>query len=344
MPVSIGESISANLAGDLLKTFLGWQMSVAEALVRDVMGALASATAVSPAEGNDWFSGVAHDMFPVELVVVAPLLFVATISAIFHQDPRRLARAWAVGLPLSLIGGFAAANLGLLGLNVTDSLSSFIQAEVAPSLGTDFVTAVTLGANGGAAGPVGALFSVVVLLGGVAIWLELVLRSAAVELAIFFMPLAFAAVVWPSTAHLAKRLAHLLIALLLAKPVIVAALCLGDNALRSAPAGASSLVTGAAILLLAAFSPMALLKLVPLVEVSAISHLQGLSRQPLYVAGRTAQRAMAYVGAATGGTHLAAPADVDPDTAGQLLGQMGPGVGGGSRQDDDGLGPAGPPS
>ena len=133
----------------------------------------------------------------------------------------------------------------------------------------------------------GDLFSLVVLAGGLAIWLELALRAASVELAIFFMPLAFAGLVWPATAHWAKRLLHVLGALLFAKPVIVAALCLGDNALTSTKAGPSSLVTGAAILLMAAFAPMVLLKLVPMVEVSAIAHLQGVSRQPFHAAERS---------------------------------------------------------
>ena len=41
------------------------------------------------------------------------------------------------------------------------------------------------------------------------------------------MPLALAGLVWPATAHWAKRLIEVLVALLLMKPVIVGALCLG---------------------------------------------------------------------------------------------------------------------
>ncbi|HUB70322.1 MAG TPA: hypothetical protein VL984_07860 [Acidimicrobiales bacterium] len=335
-------SITASAANELLKVLLTWEMSLTEALVKDVMSALAEATAVTPAKGNGWFGTVAHEMYPVEVLVMAPLLFAATISAIFHQDMRRLARAWAVGLPLSMIGGFAAANAGLSGLQLTNVLSTLIQKNTAPHLGSDFVTAVALGANSGAAGPVGALFSLVVLAGGVAIWLELALRSAAIELAIFFMPLAFAALVWPSTTYLAKRLVQLLVALLLAKPIIVGALCLGDNALTSSSASASSFVTGSAILLMAAFSPMALLKLVPVIEVSAISHLQGLARQPLSIAERNVQRAFGHVRSARDKASQSQPAEPElaPSVARQVVSQMGAAASGAASSADHPLGPA----
>jgi hypothetical protein len=54
-------------------------------------------------------------------------------------------------------------------------------------------------------------------------------------------------------------------------------------------------VSGVAILLMAAFAPMALLKLVPLVEVSAIAHLEGLSRRPFQAAERGMHRVMGAV-------------------------------------------------
>jgi hypothetical protein len=209
--------------------------------------------------------------------------------------------------------------------------------------------------------------SLLVIVGGLLIWLELALRSAAIELAVFFMPLALAGLVWPATAHWAKRLAEVLGALLLAKPVVVGALCLGANALTSAKAGASSVVTGSAILLLAAFAPVALLKLVPIAEASAIGHLQDVSRQPFRAAERAVHGAMSVATRAgiisQGASHSIAVGG----GAGQLLNQVsrpdgsgpgsgpgpnpGPGSGtgtaphsGSSPGFDPGLGPAGDPA
>jgi hypothetical protein len=329
----IGGSISGDLANDLVKAFLDLEADVVKQLVEGVMSAIAATTSVTPEEGNGWFASVADNLAPVEMMVVAPLIFAATIGAIFRQDLGRLARIWGAGLPISLIGGFAVVKLAYIGMTVTDGLSSLVQAEVAPNMGTDLVNAVTFGINNSLAGPLGGLISLVVLAGGLTIWLELALRAAAIELAVFFMPLAFAGLVWPVTAHWAKRLLQLLSALLLAKPVIVGALCLGDNALTSSRTGPSAMVTGAAILLMAAFAPMVLLKLIPLVEVSAIAHLQGLSRQPVQAAERSFHRVMAMAGSAR------AAASVAPTgSASQLLNQIG-----GPGDDGHPLGPARPP-
>lgn len=344
IPSSIGSSISSALALDLYKLALKVEAKMVKELLEGVMGA---ATATTSVTGGGWFAYAAGRLLPVEGMVVAPLLFAATIGAIFRQDLRRLGYIWCVGLPIALIGGYAMVNLTSAGLSVTDGLSSVIQAEVAPHLGADFISAVTLGVTPGTGG-IGNLFDLVLLAGGLAIWLELAVRAAAIELAVFFMPLALAGLVWPATAHWAKRLVQILAALLLSKPVVVGALCLGDNAITSSQAGVSSMVTGAAILLMAAFAPMVLLKLVPMVDAPAIAHLQGLSRQPFYAAERSARRIVAAVGVASGVPAAAAFAKNPPpsDSANQLLGQVGQGGDGGrGGSEADQLGPAAfPPS
>lgn len=343
LPFSISGDLAEALATALVKAVTTLEADIVRSLTKDVMAAALATTSISPAEGNNWFGPVSTDLFPVAVVVVAPLLFAATIGCILRQDMRRLARVWAAGLPMSLIGSFIVVKLTGTGLSFTDALSSLVQSDVAPHVGTDFLNAVTFGVSNPAWGFVGDVISLVVVAGGLAIWLELALRAAAIELAIFFMPLAFAGLVWPATAHWAKRLLEVLCALLMAKPLIVGALCLGDNAINSAAAGPSSMVTGAAILLMAAFAPMALLKLVPVVEVSAIAHLQGLSRQPFHAAERSVHRVVAAVGTAAGfGAAAGAAAGAAPppsDGARQLLSMVGPDSG------DEGheWGPAQPP-
>ncbi|MGH9104582.1 MAG: hypothetical protein ACRDZX_01855 [Acidimicrobiales bacterium] len=345
-PLSIGlHSLSGLVAAALFKAFIGWEVDVVQWLMAGAIHAASATTSISPAEGNGWFTSVAHQMFPVDAMVVTPLLFAATIGAIVRQDLHRLTRAWAVGLPLALIGGYAIVRLSFTGLGVTDDLSLVIRAQVAPNLKKELLGAVTSGISLGPAGALASVVGLVVIFAGLAIWLELALRAACVELAVFFMPLAFAGLVWPSTAHWAKRLLQVLSALLLAKPVIVGALCLGARALTGPKAGASSMVSGCAILLMAAFAPLVLLKLVPVVEASAVAHLQGVSRQPFHAVERSVQRAMSVVGRAG----IAARA-LRSDSAAQLLNQLGSGTdsrGGGGGQGGSGtlteaerLGPA----
>ncbi len=358
-PISIGASTLSTLFFTGLENL---EADAAKALLGDLIDAVVPATTAIGFNRGDWFASVSHMLFPIEELVVAPLLFAATIGAVLRQDMRRLGRAWGVCLPASLLAGYAIVWVAQRGLAVTDALSQLVQSQVEPNLQKDFLDVIVLGITGSVrAGPIGAIVSLLVIVGGLLIWVELALRSAAIELAVFFMPLALAGLVWPATAHWAKRLAEVLAALLLAKPVVVGALCLGANALTSAKAGPGSVVTGSAILLLAAFAPVALLRLVPIAEASTIGHLQEASRQPFRAAERAAHSAMNMATRAGIIQEAAKHSGAVDGGAGQLLYQVsntdgaktgGGGPGGGSTGSaysgsdpgsDPGLGPAGNP-
>src|SRR5207245_6070244 len=79
--------------------------------------------------------------------------------------------------------------------------------------------------------------------------------------------------VWPATSHWAKRLTHLLVAVIAAKVVIVAILALAASGLAADTGsdGYAPVMAGAALFGLAALSPLALLKLVPMLESGAAS-------------------------------------------------------------------------
>jgi hypothetical protein len=287
------------LASGIVNFFFGflvkWIAHGAVYLTDQVIGqAITSST--QPEVGSSWYKVVVQGMLPTEELVVAPLLFAATLGAILRQDMRRLARAWGACLPLALLGGFAVTSLAKVGLGVTDELSTAIQEAVTPNL-KQLYSAIVPAALPQVitSGPAVFAVSFVFLAGAMVIWIELALRSAAIELAVLFMPLGLAGLIWPATAHWAKRLLEVLAALLLAKPVIVGALCLGSHSLTVGQ-GPNAIFAGIAILLLAAFAPVAVLKLVPIAEASTIAHLQGLSREPFHRAERAVQMAMAKVG------------------------------------------------
>ncbi|HXR23102.1 MAG TPA: hypothetical protein VN786_11145 [Acidimicrobiales bacterium] len=287
LPLSLG-------ANAFFSAFTKWIVGGAQSVLTDLLDEIMAPTTVGLGSG-DWFTSVAGVMFPLEEFLVAPLLLAATIGAILRQDMRRLARAWGVYLPISMLAGGAVVELTRTGLQFTDQFAVSVQQLVLPNLQNILATDIGVGIVSTIAdGPFAAALSLLVLLGALAIWLELVLRATAIELAVFFMPLALAGLVWPATAHWAKRLIEVLVALMLAKPVIVGALCLGGSALQDV-SNPGAAVSGVAILLMAAFAPMALLKLVPLVEVSAIAHLEGLSRRPFQAAERGVHRVMGAV-------------------------------------------------
>ena len=316
LPISIGTDA-------LFSALVHWGADGAQLAVRDVIGsAIIGSTTVDLGQAS-WLSSVTRNMFRVEGLIMAPLLFAATIGAVVRQDIRRLGRSWGVDLPASMLAGYTVVELTKIGLDITDGISAAIQYEVMPNLGAVLVRAISLGIISTInEGVLSILLSLLIIAGCLAIWLELVVRAAAIELAVFFMPLALAGLVWPATAHWAKRLVEILVALMLMKPVIVGALCLGAGAVVDV-GDPSTAVSGLAILLVAAFAPYALLKLVPIVGVSAIADLEGLSRQPLRSGEQTIQRALTYFTQAGAASRVVEPSGSLPAGAGQMMAQLG---------------------
>ncbi len=329
-----GGGLASRFASVFFGFFTQWLAHGAVWMTSNMIGqAIAKSTA--PVVNGPWFLSVMGDMLPVEELVVAPILFAATIGAVLRQDMRRLARAWLACLPLSLLGGFVVVYFTGLGLRVTDGLSQAVQAAVSPDLAKLYAAIVPQPLLGlVASGPVAGLLAVVFMAGALVIWVELALRSAAVELAVLFMPLALAGLIWPATAHWAKRLIEVLAALLLAKPVIVGALCLGAHSLTASQGTLSALVTGTAILLLATFAPLAVLKLAPVVEASALAHLHGLSREPFRLAERAVQMTLSKASDLKGPAAAGPSHDGESLLPGALLARV--------SSDDHPLGPARP--
>ena len=139
---------------------------------------------------------------------------------------------------------------------------------------------------------VAAVIAFLLIVGSVLLWLELVVRAAAIYVAVFFMPLALACYVWPAT--IGHRQAHGGVA---GRPDPVEVRDRGDPDPRGGGparwAVPDNAVIGSAILLIAGFAPFCLLRLAPIVEAGAIAHLEGMSRRPLRVAGRAATTAAA---------------------------------------------------
>jgi hypothetical protein len=167
------------------------------------------------------------------------------------------------------------------------------------------------------------------------LWLELLVRSAAVYVAVLFLPLAMATLVWPSVAHWCRRLVETLTALILSKFVIVATLSLAAGAVASGTAGTgdagsgfAAVLAGGALLVLATFVPFSILRLIPMIEAGAVGHLEGARQRGAAALTRVpraaAQYALSEGLAKRGAAKLAAQAG-PPGTGGS--GEMG-GTGG----------------
>lgn len=277
----------------------------AQAVLGEVTGALVSAAAwlvghvielvAGPAQvnlGEPWFIERSRVMLQLVQFVVVPLLFAATIGPVLRQDLRRLARVWGVGLPVAVLVGLSGAQLSQLAMAGTDELCQAIVGNPSASLRGNFGGLATAMVVPGAPQLVAAMIACLLIVASVLLWLELVVRAAAIYVAVFFMPLALACYVWPATTSIAKRTIELLAALILSKFVIVATLTLGVAALHGGPSPDNAVI-GSAILLIAGFAPFCVLRLAPIIEAGAIAHLEGVARRPLRAAGRAASIAAA---------------------------------------------------
>jgi hypothetical protein len=305
---STAKHAAVSAANAVLASFASWVVGGATWLVDQAIAFLKQTTNIDIRYA--WFARREGAMTQVALLVVLPMVLAATIGAIIRQDTKRLVRIYGVGIPLAGTATVAAIALASEAIAVVDAMCDAITSHTkAYEPFTNIDGDMT---HHGMPLIVEILIGSVVLLAGLVLWLELILRSIVVDIAVFFLPLGLAAVVWPATAQITKRFVEVLVAVIGSKFVIVATLTLAAALAEHAGSGAADAVKATAVLLLAAFAPFALLRLIPLVEVAAIAHLEGMSRRPIRAGAGAAS--MASGGARSAG--------------GLLLSRAGGGVGG----------------
>ncbi len=346
-----GAALSAG-AGAVFAAASSWVGTAAVWLLRAVGKVMLATT--HPGIGTAWFASRERLMAGLAAAVIVPMLCAATIQAVYRQSVSGLLRSFLVNLPLALVLSGASVVLVRLGLAATDAMSSVL----AGSSGADTkrVVAAVSGMFPVGAGP-NPVPQFVVFLGGLLVcaaalmlWLELMVRAAAISAATLFLPLVLAALVWPAVSHWCRRLADTLGALVLSKLVIVAVLALGVGALAGAGSGGpgqrvSSAITGIALLVLAGFLPFTLLRIVPMVEAGAVAHFEGVRQRagsaveaPLHATAATAARIVDHFGKRAASQAKDAGAGLLGGAAGGLGGAPGGGLPSGPRS-----GPGGDP-
>lgn len=206
-----------------------------------------------------------------------PLLALAAIGAVARQDPAGLLRTALLRLPMALLLTGVVVELVSLGLSFTDQASVAVLSTGADAAARAFgnIEAALGPAAPGTYGFGELILVVVVAMVGFILWIELVVRSAAVAVAALFLPLALVGLVWPATSHFARRLGETLAGLVLMKLVMAAVLSLAGGALAAGAGGVASIVEGVALLGLTTFAPFSLFRLIPMIESGAVAHLEG---------------------------------------------------------------------
>ncbi len=269
------------VGGSVMGGLTSWVAEGAAWLVSRVGTMLDRST--RPALGSTWFTQQYRTMIELAVSVALAMLLAAVIHATLRQDIAMLLRAALVALPTALCLCFAAVTLVEMALGVTDWMTDAVLQSFETDTGNFFKDIGHVLAPTGLAGA--ALPSFLLFLSGLftalmtfMVWLELVMREAAIYVAVAFLPLSFAAMIWRATAHWCRRLVEGLMAIILSKFTIAAAIALAASAMSHAggdgDGGWTALLAGSAVMLIAALTPALLLKIVPFAETATQVGLQ----------------------------------------------------------------------
>ena len=283
---SVGNALSGaatgvvSAAGDsALRSFTAAVSNAGTWFLNKVGGLINGTTSPNVANAN-WFGSQYRVMLALAVVIALPILLVSVAQAIVRVDAMQAIRSAFVYLPIAAIFSAVGPALAQILIDSSDWMSTAISHDAAANAQkfmTD--TGSWLGAIGaGTVNPAAPVFAVllgaiVVVLGAFSIWLELLLRSAAIYVSVLFLPLAFAAMVWPAGWRWCRRLIEFLLAIIFAKVFIVAIIDMAASGLSAGGLASKfeGVLAGGALLLMAAFTPIALLRLIPLAEAAVIS-------------------------------------------------------------------------
>lgn len=229
--------------------------------------------------------------------MAALMLIFAVFEALGRGDPGMLWRVFLVNAPLAAIATSAAYVVVQLLVATCDGMSEAIwqssgadaerflkgtvKAVIAVGGGAGAAAGGAVAGPGGAAGGavavpmfVGLIAIAVAAFAAFFVWLELLMRDAAIYVVALFMPLAIAASIWPRWVSALRRTCELVVVIVFSKFVIVAIISLAASLIAHNEGSVEHVLAGAAMLLLACFSPFVLFKLVPFAE-GALSSAYG---------------------------------------------------------------------
>jgi hypothetical protein len=234
-----------------------------------------------------------RQMAAIATVLAALMLLFAVLESLGRGDGGMLWRVFLVNVPLAAIATSAAYVVVQLLIATCDGFCEVIAHSTASDTRVFFKGAVqALAEAGGAAGAaagnastgavgrtasgaaaraevplfVGFIAAFVAAFAAFLVWIELLMRDAAIYVVALFAPMAIAASIWPRWTSALRRTAELLIVVVFSKFVIVAIIALAASLLAHTEGKVEQVLAAGALLLLACFAPFVLFKLVPFAE------------------------------------------------------------------------------
>ncbi len=184
------------------------------------------AQTTTPQLQSAWFEAQFAPMADLGAALGLLVALIALASAAIRRSPEALAGALA-GIARAGIGTGLVVALTVIGLGIADQISS---AVLASSPHTFWATVAhawgTSGFGGFGSSALATLIALVEVFAAMFVWLELIVRDAAIYIAVLFFPVALAASIWPALGSWPGRLGRLLLLFVILKPVALIVLSL----------------------------------------------------------------------------------------------------------------------
>jgi hypothetical protein len=300
-----GQAVSGatqSFAQSAVQAVTQWVVDTAIWLLNQLVNVIFSTS--SPSLSADWFHAHYADMVAVAWVTSPIFLLLGILQALIGPDPGRMFGRMLGQLVLIAILSTGAVAFAAVLINVVDQLSDFVSRNSVGDLRTFLTVTMASSLSTAASGPnpaAGAtiplfflfLAGVLTVLGGILIWLELLARTLVIYAALLFFPVLLAAALWPRLSGMVQALAEVIVAVIVSKFIIVVIVAAGVAAL-TATGGSNagpSLLIGAGMLLIAAWAPWKLYRLMPALEAAMIHHVGHQFQQGWSQARWRAQRA-----------------------------------------------------
>jgi hypothetical protein len=257
-------SVASSVGSSILDGIASWVIGAATTITAFIAKQM-TATA-SPQLTSAWYSAQFAPMAALGAGLALLVALIALTSAALRRNSEELARTLA-GIMRAGLGTGVVIALTMIGLGVADAISS----EIIKTSPVAFWTTLSDAWNNSQFGGFGssmlaALIALVEVIGALAVWLELIVRNAAIYIAVLFFPVALAAGIWRPLAGWPGRLGRLLLLFVMLKPVALIVLSLAGNAAAAGISGSAgvaasigTILAGVVIFALAAFAPWGLM-------------------------------------------------------------------------------------
>ncbi len=267
------------LAEDAGRAIIELVLAVIFGFIADAVAAITSALAPTFNGGSTtvdlaggWFNaeggtvrGVGEVYFDSLTVLV--FLLLALVRALFAGEFSAMWRASLIDVPVAFLGTAVTVLVASALLEIVDMASVTLLGADGEQLSA-FSEALADAERLNGAGLLGILFGLLFIIGAVVVWIQLLVRAALIYIVIAFAPITWVTRAYPGTRGIARRGAEIAIALIVSKFAMAISFRLGAEALSSADvasgeADLSSMLVGSAIMLMTAFMPWMIFKVIP---------------------------------------------------------------------------------